>query len=188
MVDLAAIAACLVLGADPLLVSAVMQHESAGRVAALNINGWEGEAFTVDNTEQATVAANQFINEGYTVDVGLMQINSKNLERFGEPVALAYEPCNNPRLGERILIENIATARLSGLVGDAAIRGALSLYNTGSLTAGIKNGYVDKLWRRYRGEDIVKARKADSRVVWIHGKSWSAEVSEAQHLWSTERE
>ena len=85
-------------------------------IAAISVNGWEGDPFTVTDTEEATIAANLFISEGYTVDVGLMQINSKNLERFGEPVASAYEPCNNIQLGERILIENLSFANQSGLV------------------------------------------------------------------------
>jgi len=189
--DLASITACLVLGADPLLISAVMQQESAGQIAAMSVNGWEGDKFTVTDTEEATIAANLFISEGYTVDIGLMQINSKNLERYGTPVASAYEPCTNIQLGERILVENMVSAKQSGLVGNAAIRGALSMYNTyntGSLTAGMSNGYVEKVWTLYRGEKNKNARKADSRVTWSHGKSWSDEVTESQYRWSVANE
>ncbi|MEE9321392.1 MAG: transglycosylase SLT domain-containing protein [Granulosicoccus sp.] len=183
MVDLAMITACLVLGADPGLISAIIETESAGKIAALNINQWQGDALNLTDTATAISAAKLFIDEGYTVDVGLMGINSENINRFNKSVEEAFEPCTNIELGEHILMQNIESANAAGLQADHAIRAALSLYNTGSLSAGFTNGYVQKVWSRYQGNERIRAQLADSRVEWTHGPSWSDEVTASAQLW-----
>jgi hypothetical protein len=63
-------------------------------------------------------------NPNGTVDRGMLQINSSNLARVGLTPETAFDPCNSLRAGGQIFLE------------------ALSIYNTGSPSRGISNGYV----------------------------------------------
>lgn len=166
MFEPALLAACLLLGTDPNLIRAIIAQESAGRIAALNINRWQGAPVRTDSVQEAVNSAKRSIEQGYSVDMGLMGINSVHLPRFKLSVENVFEPCTNIQIGEQILNENIQTAHRAKLVGDQALRGALSLYNTGSLTRGLKNGYVDRIWSRYQRTIVKAAREADSVVPW----------------------
>lgn len=168
MFEAAAIAACLVLGTDTRLIEAIIAQESAGRVAALNINRWSGPPIRTPSIRAAVAHAEQAIAEGYSVDMGLMGINSQHLQRFNETVFGLFTPCRNIAVGERILQENLETARRAGMSGQDALRAALSLYNTGTLTRGLHNGYVDQVLARLENPAVTLARQADSVVPWTH--------------------
>jgi type IV secretion system protein VirB1 len=63
------------------------------------------------------------VNLDRTLDVGLMQINTRNFDWLGLTMADALDPCRSIAAGAQVLI-------------------AYSRYNTGSPTRGIANGYA----------------------------------------------
>ena len=157
---------CLTLGMEPALMRAIIEQESSGDPVALNVNRWEGKPFRPMSAEEAVEAAHHFVDAGYTVDVGLAGINSENLERLGIGFETALEPCTNVSLGETIFMEGLARAYADGHAGDAALRTSLSLYNTGSMTRGFENGYVEAVWSRYEASDAYLGRTRSTRIEW----------------------
>jgi len=97
---------------------------------------------------QAAGAAEVLIAAGHSVDLGLMQINSRNLIVLGLSVAAVMDPCTNVAAGGRILTEAYALAALRLGPGAEALRTALSRYNTGDDQAGLQNGYVGQVEQR----------------------------------------
>ena len=122
----------------------VVQVESSGNPLALHIN--HGPKVSARTLAEAVVLADRYIAAGYSVDIGLGQINSRNLGWLGLGVEQAFEPCTNLGAAARILMAAYTRAT-SVTTGPAAIAAAYSLYNTGSMSAGLANGYVAKVWR-----------------------------------------
>ena len=104
----------------------------------------------------AAALARAYIAQGYTVDLGLMQVNSTNVARLGYRIEEMFEPCKNIAAGGRVLAEFYAAARPRHESEQAALRAALSAYNTGNFVAGFQNGYLS----RYGiGRPVVLARE-----------------------------
>ncbi|WP_443479058.1 lytic transglycosylase domain-containing protein (plasmid) [Novosphingobium aerophilum] len=122
----------------PLLVA-----ESEGNPLAINVNN--GPRVNASNLTDAVALAKRYIARGHSVDIGLGQINSKNLARLGVGIEQTFDPCTNLGLASRVLQEGYAKAsqHYSGL---DAISVTYSLYNTGSMTRGFRNGYVKRVW------------------------------------------
>lgn len=128
-------------GVAPETVQAIVQVESRGAVLALGINGPAGRVVPGD-AQQAVRLARQYIEAGYSVDLGLMQVNSKNLAGLGLSLERIFEPCTNLRAGALILSQAYDAAAARYGEGQRALRAALSAYNTGRFEAGWRNGYV----------------------------------------------
>ena len=77
-------------------------------------------------------AAVRLIEAGHSVDLGLMQINSRNLDLLGLPLRDAFTACKSVE----------AAAKLLSL---------FSRYNTGSPTRGIANGYAIRVMETLDG-------------------------------------
>lgn len=134
------IAACAV-HTDPATVQAVIAVESAGNPLAIGVNGPLRLRPARDAADAARLARFAMA-KGYSVDMGLMQVNSRNLAKVGLTPETVFDPCNNIRAGTMILSGNYRRAvRIHG-EGQAALRASLSAYNTGSMTRGFSNGYV----------------------------------------------
>lgn len=166
MLEYALLAACLEHSIDHDLIRSIAKQESNGAPTAFYINKWELDQFRNLSLEEAVLVSEKMIEEGYTVDVGLMGINSRNLERFGISVSEGFDPCTNVNLGEQILFENINYAKSKGHDGHEAIKVALSMYNTGSMHRGFENGYVDKVWSHYTSTLAIEAIEGDISVPW----------------------
>lgn len=124
------------------VTQAIIQVESKRNPLAININKL-GIKFTPKNKEEAIQIAKKYIAKGYTVDMGLMQFNSENLDRYNYKVEDLYDPCTNIKAGTTIFSENFNNTNKSENI-DSRILKSLSAYNTGNFTFGFKNGYVDK--------------------------------------------
>lgn len=146
----------------PSTVQQVIAVESAGRALALNVNGARLARQPRDATD-AAVLARRYLQAGYSVDLGLMQVNSANLRPLGYTVSDMFEPCKNLQAGAAVLTRFYEKAR-SHYPRDeqAALRAALSAYNTGSLTAGFANGYVARYFRRPVRLSHIQAPKQKS--------------------------
>lgn len=117
--------------------------ESGGDALQINVN--KGPRIRARSVAEGAALARRYIVAGYTVDVGLAQINSANFARLGVSIEGVFEPCNNLRLASVVLQRSydIATRRYAGV---DALSATYSLYNTGTLTRGFRNGYVGRVW------------------------------------------
>ena len=127
----------------PQTVAAIVQTESHGRPFALNVNGGS-QPPPQANAASAAEIAKRYIAAGYSVDLGLGQINSRNMRWLGLTWETVFDPCTNIAALGRILTQNYSSA-IAGRDPQTALRVALSLYNTGSSWGGFRNGYVAKV-------------------------------------------
>jgi type IV secretion system protein VirB1 len=131
----------------PATMAAIIQVESGGNPYALGINGWHGKRPHPRNASEANIIARYFIGQGYSVDMGLMQINSANLKGLELTTEQILDPCTNLRAGSQILSRGYRGATKRFGEGQDALKAALSAYNTGNYEKGFRNGYVAKYYR-----------------------------------------
>jgi type IV secretion system protein VirB1 len=151
----------------PVTLEAVIRVESRGNPLALHVNGVQVQPPPAMNVAEAIGVAKSYIRRGFSVDVGLMQINSRNLAALGMTVEHALDPCANIRGGAEILTADYAEAARRQGEGQSALRGALSAYNTGDFSRGFRNGYV----ARYYGPGGVPALVGGVREVAVGANS-----------------
>jgi type IV secretion system protein VirB1 len=101
-------------------------------------------SFAPGSVSDATRVATQLIAAGHSVDVGLMQINCSNFRRAGLTVSTALDPCQSLAVGAAILAADYGGG-VSHASQQAALRIALSRYNTGDAGRGFANGYVRRI-------------------------------------------
>jgi type IV secretion system protein VirB1 len=127
----------------PQTVLAIVHTESRGRPFALNVNGGS-QPRAQASAASAAATAQRYIAAGYSVDLGLGQINSRNMRWLGLTWDTVFDPCTNIAALGAVLTANYTSAK-SGRDPQTALRVALSMYNTGSQTGGFRNGYVAKV-------------------------------------------
>jgi type IV secretion system protein VirB1 len=127
----------------PETVLAIIQTESSGEPFALNVNGGRQPA-RQGNAADAAATARRYVAAGYSVDLGLGQINSRNMRWLGLTWETVFDPCTNVAALARVLTTNYNSVK-AGRDPQTALRVALSMYNTGSQTRGFRNGYVAKV-------------------------------------------
>lgn len=126
----------------PRTLSAIVLQESQGNPFAIGINGRK-QLPRQPRTEQEAIATAQWLlAKGYNFDAGLGQINSGNFAALGLTPANLFNPCTNLRSAATVLTSCYSKSSKSYGRGQAGLHGALSCYNTGSLTRGFNNGYV----------------------------------------------
>jgi type IV secretion system protein VirB1 len=147
----------------PVTLEAVIEVESRGDALALHVNGQATQPHRPADAREAAVLARNYIAQGYSVDLGLMQVNSRNLPALGYTVEeVLNDPCTNIRAGAAVLTADYAAAvRVHG-EGQAALQAALSAYNTGDFNRGFANGYV----ARYYATDGVPASAKNVHFAW----------------------
>lgn len=148
---------------DRHVVAAIISTESSANPWAINVNVVDGRPAPVFATPQsrdsAAHTAQALVDAGYSVDMGLMQVNSQHLERFGLSADALYDPCTNIKIGTTIYREFYLAAAQVPQFGSPRRRleATLSAYNTGSFWAGFKNGYVARVMaalRAHYGENL----------------------------------
>jgi len=148
----AALLACA-MSVHPVTLEAIVRVESSGNPVAVNVNGLQvGQQPHPATPAEAERVATAYIRRGYSVDLGLMQVNSRNLPALGYTVAQVLDPCTNIRAGGTILAADYAGATRIYGEGQRALQAALSAYNTGSYWRGMAT-YV----ARYYGPTGVPA-------------------------------
>lgn len=135
---------------DQELMRAIIRAESSGNPWSLADAGEEGRPWSERRNQvrsisssdraHAEAAATKLIHQGHIVAIGLAQVSSRNLARFGLTPAQTFDPCVNVRTGARILAEALTLA--------PSVEAALSIYNTGNTVDGVANGYVDRVLGR----------------------------------------
>jgi type IV secretion system protein VirB1 len=124
---------------------AIVRVESGGNPYALNINGPKQLAHQPQSSVEAISKASWLIAHGQSVDMGLAQVNSSNLNRLGVTVEQMFDPCANLAAGARILTSYYGSAASRYGQGQFALQAAISAYNTGNHQKGLRNGYVAKV-------------------------------------------
>lgn len=141
----------------------VVKHESAGNPYAIGINGPYRLSGQPSTREQAVQTAQWLLERGHSIDMGLGQINYKNLQWLGLTVEDVFDPCKNLQAMQTVLTQAYARAARKHGPGQAALVAALSEYNTGSQVRGIQNGYVARV-QRVKVPQWVSARSTTSVV------------------------
>lgn len=127
----------------PSTLAALAKVESGFRPLVIHDNA-DGKLSVSTDVHQAAATAYRLMSAGHSIDLGLMQINSANLPALQLTPEQAFEPCSSIRAAAALLAANY--------VGDetrrgqqAALRKAISVYNTGNTERGFANGYVQKV-------------------------------------------
>jgi len=127
----------------PETVLAIVRTESHEHPFALGVNGGR-QPTPRTNAVDAAATARRYIAAGYSVDLGLGQINSRNMRALGLTWETVFDPCTNiAALGQ--LLTHSYNAAKPGRDPQSALRVAFSLYNSGSTSRGFRNGYVAKV-------------------------------------------
>lgn len=130
----------------PETIQEIIRVESSGNPLAVNVNTRQGAVFRhplkIKTIQDATTVSYAAMNAGHTVDMGYMQVNSANLKKLGYTVEDMFDACKNITAGAKILTMAYASALPAHGDEQAALRAALSAYNTGNFRRGFANGYV----------------------------------------------
>lgn len=168
MIDFALIDMCKNPAVESAIIKQIMQVESNAQEYVVNVN--KLESFTLKTRKEAEETAKKFIEQGYSVDMGLMQFNSKNLNSPSFKhltISDLFDPCKNIKAGSDVF--SLAYESTSkDLSKEERIKKALSIYNTGNQELGFQNGYVAKysssLPTLVVSSLAEQARKADTRI------------------------
>jgi type IV secretion system protein VirB1 len=136
----------------PVTMLAIVKVESGGNPIAINVNGSRRLARQPKSKAEALAWSEWLISRGYSIDMGLTQVNSANLARLRTNIHAMFDPCANLAAGASILSREYANASRQLGSGQGALRAALSAYNTGNHRAGITNGYVARVSAAARPE------------------------------------
>lgn len=142
----------------PVTMLAIVKVESGGNPLAINVNGGSRLLRQPKSREQAIAWSQWLIANGYSVDMGLAQVNSANLRRLRASVADMFDPCANLAAGASILAANYANAAPRHANPQDALKAALSAYNTGNHRSGLTNGYVAKVTAAAYPDRVAKEK------------------------------
>jgi type IV secretion system protein VirB1 len=139
-----ALLACAMM-VHPVTLNAVVGVESGFNPVAIHINGIDDkdQPHPKDAAEAAAIA-HRAIASGRNVDLGLAQVNSRNLA--GRTVEQVLDPCTNLHVGGTILAAFYAKAVRALGEGQDALKAALSTYHSGNYWTGFADGYVAKYY------------------------------------------
>ncbi|EAI7269715.1 TPA: lytic transglycosylase domain-containing protein [Campylobacter jejuni] len=164
MIDIALIEQCKNPNVDTQIIQKIIQVESNNQQYAININ--KVGSFILKNKKEASTLAKNFIQKGYSVDIGLMQFNSNNLKSSmfsNYNIDDLLDICKNIKAGSDIFYLAYETTN-ENLTKEERINQALSIYNTGNLNDGFNNGYVAK-YNDYSFNPLLeKAKKSQTRI------------------------
>lgn len=122
---------------DPVTMAAVVKQESGGQPWAIH-NNTTRRSISFASKPEAVAAAVASIGRGDSVDMGLVQINSRNLSALGLSVEQAFDPCSNLAAGASVLA--------SGYQKTGSLSAALSTYNTGRADSKMGLAYAQKVF------------------------------------------
>jgi len=140
-----ALAAQCAPGVAPATLLAVARTESALDPFAIGVNGPTARRRPARSAAEAVSTARALLQSGHDLDLGLAQINVRNLPRLGLTLEAAFDPCRNLSAAAHVLRDGYARGAARHGPGQPALRIALSYYNTGRAERGFANGYVARV-------------------------------------------
>ena len=129
----------------PETLIAVDRVESGFDPLAIGVGGPRPTQIHSASKAEAVATATRLIARGANVDLGLGQINARNLGPLGLTISDAFDPCRNLAASGQVLAADYDRAGPRAGAEQAALRTTLSFYNTGDATRGVRNGYVAKV-------------------------------------------
>ena len=148
MLDLAfvlALAQTCAPSVAPQTLAAVAYVESRFDPLAIGVNRGGSSPPRQASAQQAAATAHRLLRAGANLDLGLAQINSGNLAWLGLTVEDAFDPCRSLAASAQVLRAGYRPTGDSFDARQAALRVALSRYNTGHPQRGFRNGYVGRV-------------------------------------------
>lgn len=133
-------------------IRAIVKTESNFNLYALNLNKGYKLRFQAHNKAQAIHWADYLEEHHYNFDVGLAQINIKNIHTYGYHAKDLFNPCTNLHLADLILQKDYVKAKQNSNTSQEALRKTISSYNTGNFYSGFHNGYVYKVYLNAKHE------------------------------------
>lgn len=128
---------------DPAIVQAIVKTESSFNPFAIGVNrGGNRLAKQPNSFGEAVQIAKRLLAQGVNIDMGLGQINSANMNWLNLSVEQAFNPCSNLKAMQTVYLDCYSKAGITGL--GTRMQRAFSCYNTGGMTKGFNNGYVNK--------------------------------------------
>jgi type IV secretion system protein VirB1 len=127
-------------------MQAIIKTESKGNPIAIGLNKGYKLKFQPVSNKQAIAWVKYLEQHGYNFDVGLAQVNIKNIHSYGYNAVDALNPCINLKIASRILKKNYLDARNNSGSDQEALKKTISAYNTGNYQKGFSNGYVQKVY------------------------------------------
>lgn len=124
---------------------ALSHAESRFDSLAIGVNDGPPAPGPFRTPDAAVKAARRLISEGRSVDLGLGQINNRNLSWLGLSIEDAFDPCLNLKASARVLKEAYSSASPGRAGSQDRLHEALSRYNTGHPVRGLRNGYVGRV-------------------------------------------
>jgi len=123
---------------DPVTMSAIVKQESGGHPWVIHDNAGK-RSYRLGSKAEVVLRATELISAGHSIDMGLAQINSKNLGWLGLSVEDVFDPCKNIAAGAKVLQE--------GYKRTGSLPQALSMYNTGRANSSIGQRYAESVFR-----------------------------------------
>lgn len=152
------------------VAQAIIKTESNFNPYAIGVNKGGRAVKQPTNYNQAVQVAKRLLSQGFNIDLGLTQINSANLNWLGLSVEQAFNPCSNLKAMQTVYLTCHNKAGTTGL--GTRMQRAFSCYNTGNMTRGFKNGYVNKTTKHFN-EFVARAGQL--------GQGYSGQVANIQY-------
>ncbi len=129
---------------NPITLSAVVMQESGGNPLVIHDNT-TGQTYRPTSSREAVSLARAMIAQGHSVDLGLGQINSRNLSWLGLDLPAVFDACRNLTATQTVLLDGW---KRSG----GNLRKTLSAYNTGKPDSAAGATYAARV---YSGAGVV---------------------------------
>lgn len=142
----------------PLTLASIALTESGLQALTIHDNTTRTTG-TPATHDVAIQIATRLLEAGHSVDLGIMQINSANFAKLGLTVESAFDPCKSISAAAAILSGSYAGGD-THTAQQAALRVAISEYNTGDPARGFANGYVHKV--ELASKHVVPALDVDA--------------------------
>lgn len=167
MLELAFIQQCAP-AVPPITVNALVRTESSFNPWAIGVNSASRLAKQPTSFNQAVQIADELLKGKASFDLGLGQINSKNLNYLNLTARQVLDPCTNLRALQTIFVDCFNRAKLKTDNGSQAAAMAFSCYNTGNFKDGFNNGYVVKVLNNHNY--VSKHTNNDPRIYQTGGR------------------
>jgi type IV secretion system protein VirB1 len=136
------------------IIEAIIRTESEFNPLAIHVNRGAKLARQPASRKEAVTWARWLQENGYSFDAGVMQINSANWGKLGLTPDNVFDACKNIRSGAELFTEYYSRAEANFRTTKTSLVAALSAYNTGDFTSGLKNGYVSRVMGNTRFTEV----------------------------------
>ena len=147
----------------PVTIAAIIQQESGGNPLLLHDNTTR-LTLRPKTFAEAAKLAQALIQSGHSVDIGLAQINSKNLPAMQLGIEDVLDPCTNLHAAQIIM-------KKAWEQSDHDLRGALAAYNTGKTATSVGVHYSAQVFAR-AGVKVPEI-PGGTMPSWVNHSGWN---------------